>query len=160
MFKILHGGRIRQSGVTGAAEAWSRGQAIYAKVTANSDGFTLALYDGTQTVLVGPALESCVAAGGNGLANADTVVAGGVGSFLLDNAIVETDKIVTGITFAVGDDVHASSATGQKGNYTNIQGSGSPSAFVGWCVRKSATNADASGSTTFRFLYLPPRWTF
>ena len=146
MFQIIFGGRIRTSGPTNVSQTRNMGTATYVQALAGIQGFQLTTYDGSQNVLVGPCLEDVLSS--NAAASASGVVSGEQGSILLDNAIVVTDQVASGVaqSFAVGNPVYANNA----GLYTNASGLGT--AFVGWSTQNSGSNGQ------IQFLYMAPRW--
>ncbi len=133
LLKILQGGKLRWNAPTNSETTYVRGQAVYIA----ADG-TLTKYDGTQAVSAGLALETCVSTTtGNPMANTQTVVAGKTGSILLGEAIVETDNLTSGTSFAVGDLVYAKNdgSIGSSGLGTILLGRSIKNCASDWVAR-------------------------
>ena len=148
-FRPRQGGKIRWALVSPSDETWDNGTPVM--LTNVSGVATWAKYDGTQNVLVGVATENVVES--NALQTAHAVVQGKEASAIIDPTVVETSLIATGVTFLPGEGVYANS----DAEYTNDAGS-SDTAFLGYCLKGNAANADAKGATTITFAYQPDDW--
>lgn len=100
-FNIKHGGIIRKSAGVAASQTWSKGRIL----TLNSSG-VFATSTGAQLALAGLAMENTVSATAVGPTVTLTKVgapSGAVYSAVLDEAVVVTDQLQSGVSWNPGD---------------------------------------------------------
>ena len=114
-FKILHGGRIRYSADIDTSAAysgvniWNKGQVLNLQLTS----YASKCDDVDSTLVFGLALDHRVSS-----ADDETSASGKVG-MLLDEAVIETDQLASGVSnFEEGQDLYSDTS----GNVTNVDG--------------------------------------
>jgi len=124
-FKILYGGRARPgfpvSSTYSASTEWEAGDILTIDATAG----TLKKADSTTKGLVGLALEYRREVTGTDY-SVDQTYASGKGSMVVDPAVIETDRVESGVTFTPMQRLYIST----NGKLTNVAGD----MVVGVCI--------------------------
>lgn len=124
-FNVKHGGLIRYSAVVSSSEtsAWNKGRLL----RLNTSGqWQIQNGSASSTVLTGMAMETRVLSTSVGPTTTLTKLpATEKYSAILDEAVVVTDELQSGVAFAAGDDLYCST-TGYVTTSGNSTGSNSP----------------------------------
>ena len=127
-FKITYGGRARPTYSTGttyttgsAGTVWEQGDILTLDATAN----TLLKAIDTNTGIVGLAMEYRREVTGDDNSSDQTSVQR-KGAMVVDTAVIDTDRVESGITFAINERLYV----GTNGKLTNVAGS----LLVGVCL--------------------------
>lgn len=133
-FKITYGGRARPTYATGTTyttgthgTVWEQGDILTLDTSTN----TLKKADNTDKSIAGLAMEYRRAVTGTDYST-DQTYAQRKGSMMVDTAIIDTDRVASGVTFAINDKLYAD----PTGKLTNVSGN----LLLGVCL--SALDSD------------------